>query len=81
MTLTGDTDRGDGSGPDHASARDPGPDRERWLQHWQASFGQPAQKYLSIEFMRRALAYETQCREHGGLTPATRRVLAAALAD
>ncbi|WP_343117286.1 DUF2924 domain-containing protein [Ostreiculturibacter nitratireducens] len=51
------------------------PDRGRVLQDWEKAFGSPLPPYLSVAFMRKALAYEDQCRRHGGLLPGTRRAL------
>lgn len=51
------------------------PDRAELLEDWEEAFGSPPPPYLSVAFMRRALAYEDQCRRHGGLPSATRRAL------
>jgi hypothetical protein len=51
------------------------PDRAAVLQDWAETFGSPPPPYLSVAFMRRALAHEAQCRKHGGLPAATRRAL------
>lgn len=51
------------------------PDRGQALQDWEEAFGSPPPPYLSVTFMRRALAHHDQCRRHGGLPAATRRVL------
>ena len=44
---------------------------------WQEAFGSAPPAYLSLRFMRRALAYETQCRTNGGLSSDLRRSLKA----
>ena len=44
---------------------------------WEQAFGAAPPRSLSRVFMRRVLAYERQCRTHGGLSAATRRALAA----
>ena len=51
------------------------PDRAQVLEDWEEAFGSPPPPYLSVAFMRKALAYENQCRRLGGLPPATRRAL------
>lgn len=51
------------------------PDRAQALEDWEEAFGSPPPLYLSVAFMRKALAYEEQCRRHGGLPQATRRAL------
>jgi hypothetical protein len=51
------------------------PDRAAVLQDWAETFGSPPPPYLSVAFMRKALAHEAQCRKHGGLPAATRRAL------
>ena len=44
---------------------------------WEEAFGSPPPLYLSLGFMRKALAYDRQCRVHGGLPASLRRRLAA----
>lgn len=56
-------------------------DRAACLALWRETFGMEAPKRLSVEFMRRALAHETQAREFGPLSKRTRRVLRAAASD
>ena len=46
-------------------------------QVWEQTFGTAPPSSLSGIFMRRVLAYERQCRTHGGHSAATRRTLAA----
>ncbi len=55
--------------------RDPNPERPGTLKQWEAVLGSPPPPYLSVPFMQKALAYEEQCKAHGGLSAATRRVL------
>ena len=55
---------------------DPDPRRPRALRAWEAAFGSPPPPYLSVAFLEKAVAYEAQCRIHGGLPAATRRALA-----
>ena len=43
---------------------------------WEQTFGSAPPSSLSCVFLRRVLAYERQCRTHGGLSAATRRALA-----
>ena len=51
------------------------PGRPQAIGDWEETFGSPPPPYLSVAFMRKAVAYETQCRASGGLPAATRRVL------
>lgn len=51
------------------------PERVTVLRDWEETFGPSPPPYLSVAFMRKALAYEAQCRMHGGLPAATRRAL------
>ena len=44
---------------------------------WEQAFGAAPPRSLSRVFMRRVLAYERQCRTHGGHSATTRRILAA----
>ena len=44
---------------------------------WVQTFGEAPPHSLSRTFLRRVLAYERQCRTHGGHSAATRRALAA----
>ena len=44
---------------------------------WEQTFGATPPSSLSRVFLCRVLAYERQCRTHGGLSAATRRALAA----
>ena len=44
---------------------------------WEQTFGATPPRSLSRVFLCRVLAYERQCRTHGGLSAATRRALAA----
>lgn len=57
----------------------PNPDRPRVRLDWEVAFGSPPPPFLSVAFMRDALAYEAQCKAQGGLPPATRRALASVL--
>ena len=43
---------------------------------WEQTFGAAPPSSLSRVFLRRVLAYERQCRTHGGHSAATRRILA-----
>ena len=52
-------------------------DRQVCLEAWQGVFGIPAPKYLSVQFMRKALAYEIQAKAFGGLPNRVRRQLQA----
>ncbi len=55
--------------------RDPNPERPVTLKQWEAVFGSPPPPYLSVRFMQKALAYETQCKALGGMPAVTRRAL------
>lgn len=46
---------------------------------WTRSQGQAPPRYLSVPFMRRALAYEAQCSRLGGHSAAVQRALRSAL--
>lgn len=56
--------------------RDPNLERPRVLAEWEVAFGSPPAKFLSVGFMEKAIAYETQCKALGGLPGQTRRALA-----
>lgn len=45
------------------------------LVQWKAVFGLAPPPYLSVSFMSKALAYQTQCKRAGGLSAQTRRAL------
>ena len=51
------------------------PDRADATRDWEAAFGSPPPPYLSVAFMRKALAYDALCRMRGGLPSGTRRAL------
>jgi len=54
-----------------------GLDRAGCIAEWKIMVGEDVPKYLSITFMRKALAYEWQCKAFGGLPSSARRTLAA----
>ncbi|QFT93920.1 hypothetical protein FIU86_13805 [Roseovarius sp. THAF9] len=54
----------------------PHPERDGAKARWEEIFGSPPPLYLSVSFMEKAVAYEAQCRRHGGLSAATRKTLA-----
>ena len=54
---------------------DPDPRRPRAVRAWEAAFGAPPSRYLSVAFLEKAVAHEAQCRMHGGVPAATRRAL------
>jgi hypothetical protein len=56
-------------------------DRRGCLARWQAVFGVPAPRHLSLAFLRQALAHQAQVAAFGGLGARARRALAAALTD
>lgn len=55
-------------------------DRKTCILNWEKLTGLKVPKRLSIEFMRRALAYEQQCKMVGGLPATSKRTLAAVAA-
>ena len=55
--------------------RKPDLDRELLIEDWQKVFGVPPPRYLSVVFMRKALAYQAQCKAVGGLPTSTRKAL------
>ena len=56
-------------------------DREECIEAWRKQFGREPPKYVSLQFMRRALSYEAQVKAHGGHSPAVRRALDRFLKD
>lgn len=50
-------------------------DRSGCLEHWREIFGRSPPKYLSPQFMRRALIWETQNQHLGGVSARTIRHL------
>lgn len=55
--------------------RDPNPERPSTCSQWEAVFGSPPPPYLSVPFMKKALAYEAQCKASGGMPAGTQRAL------
>ncbi|MEM8632969.1 MAG: DUF2924 domain-containing protein [Pseudomonadota bacterium] len=55
-------------------------DRDGCLNLWREMFGRSPPKYLSPQFMRRVLIYETQARALGGLSRTTEQRLKKAAA-
>lgn len=56
-------------------------DREECIEVWRKQFGREPPKYVSVQLMCRALAYELQVEAHGGHSPAVRRALERSLND
>ena len=52
-------------------------DRSACLKMWHEIFAAPPAKYLSQQFMQKAIAYELQCRAFGAVSKSTYRVLLA----
>lgn len=50
-------------------------DREACLESWRDAFGRPPPKYLSPQFIKRVLIWETQNRALGGVSVKTTRRL------
>jgi len=55
-------------------------DRKACIAKWEKLTGLKVPKRLSLEFMRRALAYEQQSKLFGGLSAVAKRTLAAVVA-
>jgi hypothetical protein len=49
------------------------------IDQWRRTIGGQSLKYVSVQFMRSALAYEAQVKVHGGHSAAVRKALKAAL--
>ncbi len=56
-----------------------GLDRVQCIDRWRRQFGRTPPKHVSIQFMRKVLAYEAQIKAHGGHSKAVRRALKRAL--
>ena len=54
-------------------------DRQECIRRWLGEFGQLPPKYVSVQFMRRALAFEDQVKRQGGHSTAVQKALAATL--
>ncbi|MDZ5699849.1 DUF2924 domain-containing protein [Chelativorans sp. M5D2P16] len=55
--------------------------RDECIARWKRQFGRVPPKYMSLRFMRRALAHEAQLKVHGGHSSAVRRALKTALKE
>jgi len=53
--------------------------REDCIDEWRRMLGGQSLKYVSVQFMRSALAYEAQIKAYGGHSRRVRKVLKAAL--
>ncbi len=53
--------------------------RDECIEGWRKQFGHPPPKYVSVQFMRKALAYEAQVKAFGGHSNAIRRAFERAL--
>ncbi|WP_339762079.1 DUF2924 domain-containing protein [uncultured Hoeflea sp.] len=53
--------------------------REDCIDEWRRTMGGQSLKYVSVQFMRSALAYEAQIKTDGGHSTAVRKALKAAL--
>lgn len=56
-------------------------DREACLAWWQVEIGMPPPRYVSVEFLKRVMAYEMQVRAYGGHGVAVRSALKAAIKE
>lgn len=55
--------------------------RQTCMTMWVRQFEHPPPKHVSVQFLRKALAYEAQVGQFGGHSTAVRRALQAALND
>ena len=53
--------------------------REACIDKWRRTIGGQPLRYVSVQFMRSALAYEAQVKVHGGHSAAVRKALKTAL--
>jgi hypothetical protein len=53
--------------------------REDCIDEWRRTMGGQSLKYVSVQFMRSALAYEAQIKAYGGHSSVVRKALKAAL--
>jgi hypothetical protein len=53
--------------------------REACIDEWRRTIGGQSLKYVSVQFMRSALAYEAQIKAYGGHSSAVRKAFKAAL--
>ena len=53
----------------------PDPERGRLNRVWEETFGSPPPRFLSVRFIKKALAYEAQCKAQGGLPAKIQRQL------
>lgn len=53
--------------------------REDCIDEWRRTMGGQSLKYVSVQFMRRALAYDAQVKAHGDHSAVVRKALKAAL--
>ena len=56
-------------------------ERPECIDHWVRRFGHMPPKHVSVQFMRKVLAYEEQVRRFGGHSSAVRKALKAALKE
>lgn len=56
-------------------------DRTVLVEKWRRTFRVPPPRHASMEFLKRALAYRAQEKQHGGLSPPHRRELLAIARD
>jgi len=49
--------------------------RDQCIEVWRKQFGREPPKYVSVQFMRRALVYEAQVKANGGNSTAVQRAL------
>ena len=63
----------EGNGPDIAAIEALG--REHCVLAWRKQFGHEPPRHVSVQFMRRVLAYEAQVKTQGGHSTAVRKAL------
>lgn len=59
--------------------RTPHPERDQAKADWETTYGAPPPAYLSVRIMRKAVLFEQQCKEYGGMSAQTRTTLRQAL--
>ncbi len=61
--------------PSHEPGNSHNTHRDQLIQDWQRLFRCPVPKGMSTKLLARAVAYQTQAKELGGLSPPTKRHL------
>ncbi len=78
VLKSADNPGSDSASPDrNRLANIEGLDRAGCIAEWENVIGEDVPKHLSVSFMRKALAYEHQCKQYGGLSSSAKRALSA----